>query len=177
MPYIMALSGLLLISSISLAVADPDPVWDYAPNFASDPIPPYPDLKNPDGTNISVDSLRGVHLFGWKGCTNEEANEIATAYNDFYTLAQQPAVYNNIDWTSPAATDFWGPASGPNAVPADTRKEIQRESARTFNNGLVMFEASWLTLYQRYLLRHNKFTHTRGGGSHHGSHGDTSGLK
>jgi hypothetical protein len=82
---------------------------------------------NSDGSNITIANLRGTHLFGWKGCSKEEANEISTAYNDFYTLAQQQSVYNNIDWTSQAATDFWGPSSGDNVVPDDTRKEIQRK--------------------------------------------------
>jgi hypothetical protein len=109
-------------------------VWDYAPDFAKDHIPPYPSLKKPDGSNLTIESVRGAHLFGWKGCTNEEANEISTAYNDFYTLAQQPALYNNIDWNNRAATDFWGPAKGKHRVPDNTRKEIQRESPLILNN-------------------------------------------
>ena len=132
------LGGLFLLSSLSLAVADS--VWDYAPNFANDPFPPFPSLKNPDGTNITVESLRGTHLFGWKGCSNEEVNGITEAYNDFYTLAQQPEVYNSIDWTSSAATDFWGPNNPPNVVPDNTRKEIQRELAEAFNTDERYFE-------------------------------------
>jgi hypothetical protein len=127
-----------LLSSLSHAVADS--VWDYAPNFANDPFPPFPSLKNSDGTNITVESLRGTHLFGWKGCDNDEVNGITQAYNDFYTLAQQPEVYNSIDWASNAATDFWGPNNPPNVVPDDTRKEIQRELAEAFNTDKRYFE-------------------------------------
>jgi hypothetical protein len=119
------LGSLLLLISFPLAVADS--VWDYAPDFSRDPIQPYPDLKNPDGTNISVVNIRGVHLFGFRGCLSKETNDIKEAYNDFYTLANQFDVYNNIDWTSAAANDFWGPTSGLNVIPTNTRKEIQRK--------------------------------------------------
>jgi hypothetical protein len=124
-PSISQTSGFLCLSLFSRAIADVT-VWDYAPDFGTI-APPYPDLKNPDGSNITIANLRGTHLFGWKGCEKEEVNEITTAYNDFYTLAQQLSVYNNIDWKSQAATDFWGPSSGVNVVPDDTRKEIQRK--------------------------------------------------
>jgi hypothetical protein len=67
-------------------------------------------------------------------------NWITEAYNDFYTLAQQPEVYNSIDWTSNAATDFWGPNNPPNVVPDNTRKEIQRELAEAFNTDERYFE-------------------------------------
>jgi hypothetical protein len=58
-------SALLLLVSVSYVAAD-NTVWDYAPDFSKDSFPPYPDLKNPDGSNITVQNLRGVHLFGWK---------------------------------------------------------------------------------------------------------------
>src|SRR6187402_2513262 len=90
---------------LSLSLAASDNVWDYAPDFSKDQFPPYPSLKNPDGSNITIESLRGTHLFGWKGCETEEVNAISQAYNDFYELARQPVVYNSIDWTSQAAID------------------------------------------------------------------------
>ena len=76
-------------------------IWDEAPLFQNDSIPPYPSLTNSNGDPLSIESLRGTHLFGWKGCTNEEANMIAVAYDDFYKLAQEPALYSSIDWSDP----------------------------------------------------------------------------
>ncbi|KAI9680922.1 MAG: hypothetical protein M1829_001002 [Trizodia sp. TS-e1964] len=87
-------------------------IWDYAPDFANDTIQPYPSLNNPDGSAISLSNLRGTRLFGFKGCQTPEANAISEAYNDFYTLSQQSSLYKNLDWTSQAANDFWGPSSG-----------------------------------------------------------------
>lgn len=105
-------------------------VWDYAPDgIFYDAIPPYPSLTNADGNNISVDNLRGTHLFGFKGCTRDRATTIATAYNDFNTLASQMSVYNSILWSSDAAKDFFGPADGPYRISDDTRRQIQRKSA------------------------------------------------
>lgn len=122
----MRLASVLLLALPAVYAAN-ETVWDFAPFFAGDSIQPYPDLTDGEGNNISVDSLRGVHLFGWKGCTGERAKLIKQAFNDFFTLSNQFEVYNNIDWNSPAAKDFWGPADGPNKIPDDTREEIARE--------------------------------------------------
>ena len=73
-------------------------IWDEAPDFKNDAIQPYPDLKGSNGEDLTIASLRGVHLFGWKGCSGQEGKWIQEAYNDFYKLAQQPELYNNIDW-------------------------------------------------------------------------------
>jgi len=78
--------------------ADGKTIWDVAPNFKNDAIQPYPDLKGPKGEDLTIANLRGVHLFGWKGCSGDEGKWIKEAYNDFYKLAQQPELYNNIDW-------------------------------------------------------------------------------
>ena len=102
----------VLSSFVSVATADlaeyKNPqgksIWDEAPDFSKDAIPPYPDLKGPQGQDLTIASLRGVHLFGWKGCTGDEGKQIAKAYDDFYKLAQQPAVYNNIDWNDQVST-------------------------------------------------------------------------
>lgn len=74
-------------------------IWDEAPNFKNDPIQPYPDLKGPNGEDLTIENLRGVHLFGYKGCSGQESVWIKEAYSDFYKLAQQPELYNNIDWS------------------------------------------------------------------------------
>ncbi len=108
--------------------------WNYACDFGNDAIPSYPSLKNANDTNITLSGLRRAHLFGWKGCSNEESNDTAKAYDGFFTLAQQLDVYNKIDRCSPAATDFWGPASGINVIPDGTLKEIQRKPAQSFQN-------------------------------------------
>lgn len=76
-------------------------IWDLAPDFRNDPIQPFPDLKDPDGKNLTTENIRGVHLFGFKGCTNHEGNDIKVAYNDFYKLAQQPELYKSINWSDP----------------------------------------------------------------------------
>lgn len=120
---------LILVLLSTLGRADTS-VWGFAPNFANDPIQPYPSLKNPDGTNISIESIAGTRLYGWKGCSPNEAEDIKDAWDGFYELAQQKSLYENIDWASTAATDFWGPVAGMYAIPDDTRKEIQRKSTR-----------------------------------------------
>lgn len=96
-------------------------VWDYAPDFGNDPFPPYPPLTDDDGSNISIDNLRGTHIYGFKGCTEERRRLIQEAYSDFHTLADQLDVYNNIVWTDRAVQDFFG-----NNIPDGTRKEIIR---------------------------------------------------
>lgn len=68
----------------NLTVAD---VWAAAPYYSDDAFPPYPDLKNPDGSDVSSASLRGTHLYEWIGCQSKEHKAIKEAYNDFYTLA------------------------------------------------------------------------------------------
>lgn len=65
---------------------------------------PYPSLKNPNGYNLTIDSLRGARLFGCKGCGNDKANNIAEAYHDFYKLANQLTVYNKVDWADQVST-------------------------------------------------------------------------
>ncbi|KIN09024.1 hypothetical protein OIDMADRAFT_23751 [Oidiodendron maius Zn] len=129
---------LFLVLPLTLCRADYS-VWDFAPNFANDPIQPYPSLKNPDGTNISIENLKGTRLYGWKGCSPNEVEDIKDAWDDFYKLAQQKDLYKKIDWASQAATDFWGPASGDRVIPKDTRKEIQQ----VFKAAQQMYSSLW----------------------------------
>ena len=90
------------ILSLFVTIANVDngtvSVWDNAPDFSKDQIQPYPSLKDANGVNLTVDNIRGVHLFDWKGCETRESNAISEAYNDFYKLANQLEVYNKIDW-------------------------------------------------------------------------------
>lgn len=113
-------------ASSSSSANDTKPDYPEAPDFSNDEIQPYPSLKNSDGSYIDIANLRGVRLFGFKGCGTGEGNDITQAYNDFYTLSNQPG-YNAIDWDSPAATDFFGPSAGQWRLSDDRRAEIQRE--------------------------------------------------
>ena len=74
-------------------------IWDEAPDFKNDEIQLFPDLKGPNGTDLTIENLRGVYLYGWKGCSREESRWVTNAYNDFCKLAQQQELYNNIDWS------------------------------------------------------------------------------
>lgn len=168
-------------SLVTLPCAAEYTVWDYAPDFKNDAIPPYPSLKNPDGSDISIDSIRGVRLFGWKGCGGGDREKvIARAYNDFYKLSNQQAVYNAINWKGDAAIDFFGPGEGDHKIPDDTRKEIQRkyqlEGVSSWSDvaELVMLIK---VAVQRYSQLHSRYTVTLGHGSRPGSHGDNSGSR
>ena len=104
--------------------ATPNPL-DYAPNFSGDPFPPWPEIYNADGSNISTQNWRGTKLFGWKGCDVGDKNLITSTMQDFYTLAQQDAV-NKIDWTSQAVADIWGHGKGKKALSDEVKAQIQR---------------------------------------------------
>jgi hypothetical protein len=131
------LNALLLCSLITRVIAAPgiplpgglsiptSPL-DFGVDYTKDPFPPYPPLTNPDGSNITVENLRGTRLYGWKGCGSPERNDITQAFDDFYTLSQQPEVYNSIGWTGLAARQFFGPEVGRNSIPDKRKKEIQR---------------------------------------------------
>lgn len=55
----------LVLPSTTLTSASPtfNPT-DYSPD---DPFPPYPPLTYDNGTNITIQALRGTRLYGWKG--------------------------------------------------------------------------------------------------------------
>jgi hypothetical protein len=94
------------------------------PDYSKDKFPPYPSLTNADGSNITIENLRGTRLFGWKGCEVKDTKAIAEAYDDFYKLANP--LSSKIDWVSEVAQDFWGMNEGKNRVPDDRRKQIQQ---------------------------------------------------
>lgn len=110
----------------SLIDANGASIWDFAPDYSQDPFPPYPSLQNADGSNITIENLRGTRLYGWTDCGVTERNAITEAWNDFHTLASQPSVYQDIDWTDQAATDFWGASRGTNVIPDERRTQILR---------------------------------------------------
>jgi hypothetical protein len=161
------LNALLLCSSIARVIAAPiipindtfsipiSPL-DFGVDYTNDPFPPYPPFTNPDGSNISIANLRGTRLYGWKGCASSEMNIITQAYNDFHTLAKQPAIYKNIDFSSLAARQFWGPVTGRNRINNDRMKEIQRKFYRTR-------PTRKLTPLKRYLRLPNRYMVSAGG--------------
>ena len=71
--------------------AKPHPL-DYAPDFSKDTFPPYPDVRNPDGSNITVENWRGTRLFGWKGCDKGAQSIIVETMEHFHKLANQEAL-------------------------------------------------------------------------------------
>ncbi|TGJ79062.1 hypothetical protein E0Z10_g9703 [Xylaria hypoxylon] len=86
---------------------DPAEIWTTAPTFASDPYPPYPPLKNDDGSDIAIENLRGTRLYGWDQCGNNW-KPIAEAWKEFNSLASQAGIKADIDWNSDAALEFFG---------------------------------------------------------------------
>ncbi|KAL9124459.1 MAG: hypothetical protein Q9217_006211 [Psora testacea] len=150
-----------LSSFFSQATADLDEyrnpdgktIWDEAPDFKNDPIQPYPDLKSSNGEDLTIENLRGVHLFGWKGCSGDEGKWIKEAYNDFYKLAQQPELYNNIDWSDQVIKDFFGPNSNNYKIPDDTRAEIQQiyAAAQQVYNYPWTWQPPWLGWRQLWI--------------------------
>lgn len=81
---------------------------DCAPDFSQDSYPPRPEVTKPDGSNIAVENLRGTRLFGWKGCDSGAREIIVETMKHFHTLADQEALWKDIDWDSPAAKEIWG---------------------------------------------------------------------
>ena len=104
--------------------ATPHPL-DYAPDFSADPFPPWPNVYNADGSNISTQNWRGTKLFGWNGCDIGDKNLITSTMKDFYTLAQQDAV-NNIDWSAQAVAEIWGHGQGNKVLLDNIKPQIQR---------------------------------------------------
>ena len=110
MAFASLLNALLFCASIarttaSIAGIATSPL-DFGIDYTKDPFPPYPPLTYPNGSNISIVNLRGTRLYGWKGYAYSK-NDIAQAFDDFYTLSQQPSVYKNIDWNTPAAQQIY----------------------------------------------------------------------
>lgn len=115
----------------SLSLRDTPPSIDElmkdAPDFSQDQFPPYPPL--PDSSNITTENWRGTRLFGWKGCGVNEVNSITEAWNDFYTLAQQKSLYQNIDWSGRPAQEIWGHSTADKYKMSDkTRIKSSRSS-------------------------------------------------
>ena len=115
--------------------ATPHPL-DYAPDFSKDPHPPWPDVNKPDGSRLETQNWRGTKLFGWKGCGDGEKDIIVQTMKDFYTLAQQKTLWENIDWDSPAAQEIWGHAT-------DDRKKVLDNIKPQIKRKLCRYPAGW----------------------------------
>lgn len=118
--------------------ATPHPL-DYAPEFSQDPYPPWPNVTNPDGSNITVENWRGTRLFGWKGCDSGAKDIIVETMQHFHTLADQDALWKDIDWDSPAAKEIWGHATNGKKVILDNiKQQIKRKCSLHPMAGLKM---------------------------------------
>jgi hypothetical protein len=111
------------LASTALMSRAIDPLSHW-PDYSKDKFPPFPSMTNPDGSNITIENLRGTRLYGWKGCEVQESKAIATAFSDFNKLATPLA--SSIDWAGEIAEDFWGKNEGKNRVPDDRRTQIQQ---------------------------------------------------
>ena len=107
--------------------ATPHPL-DYAPDFSQDAYPPWPEVTNPDGSNITVENWRGTRLFGWKGGDPGAQKIIVETMKHFHTLANQETLWKDINWDSPAAKDIWGHATDDRKAVLDNVKlQIKRK--------------------------------------------------
>ena len=116
-----------------------DPLTN-TPDYSRDKFPPYPSLKNADGSNITIENLRGTRLYGWKGCEVDDSKAIAAAFDDFYKLAAP--LSSKIDWAGTIAEDFWGKNAGKNKVPNNRRTQIQQ----IFKAQQQMYAIGWHVL-------------------------------
>ena len=129
------------------SAATPHPL-DYAPDFSKDPFPPWPNVYNDDGSNITTENWRGTKLFGWKGCDKDEQNIIVEAMQQFYKLAQQEALWKEINWNSQAAKEIWGHGTGNKEILDNVKLKIKRKCSRNLPNSL---DTVTLTLAHRNL--------------------------
>jgi hypothetical protein len=143
-----------LASTLLLSRAEDRSKW---PDYSKDKIPPYPSMTNADGSNLTIDNIRGTRLYGWKGCEPDESKAIAAAFDDFHKLADPLA--SKIDWADDPALDFWGKNEGKDKVPDDRRKQIQQifqAQQQMYARGWAFYppnywqslwiEVSWLSL-------------------------------
>lgn len=98
-------------------------IWDNSPVYAKDERPPYPPLKNDDGSDIEINNLRSTRLYGWEGCNTNQYNRLVDGWKSFGDLASQDRLKSDIDWNSRAVSDFFGGSR--NDISDGTRKRIQ----------------------------------------------------
>jgi len=129
--------GIFLLVLIPAALSQ-DPPWttydvsglDFGPDYTVDEV--YPPI------NDTIQNLRGTRLYGFADCGSNEKQIINEAWDDFYTLSQQKALYDSLDWNAQAAKEFWGAVSGNNAMSDDAKTEIQRMSANMLSHSLIL---------------------------------------
>ena len=142
------LAHFILALCLGLAhAADKDPLA-HGPDYSRDKFPPHPSLTDSNGSNITVENLRGTRLYGWKGCEVDETKAIASAFDDMYKLAKPLA--SKIDWAGEIAVDFWGKNEGLNKVPDDRRTQIQqifKAQQQMYAIGWHIFPPYWSSLW------------------------------
>ncbi|KAK8097495.1 GDSL-like lipase/acylhydrolase [Apiospora sp. TS-2023a] len=84
-----------------------------------------PPIKNADGSNITIENLRGTRLFGWDGCDKPQGKKIRETWDEFHSLVSQDGIKDNIDWKGQAAQDFFGAPEG-KGLPQDVQAHIQQ---------------------------------------------------
>lgn len=144
-----------LFAALTVAI---DPLSN-TPDYSKNLYPPYPPMTNLDGSNVTIDNLRGTRLFGWDGCHPTEQKQIVEAFNDFYKLADP--LSGQIDWAGEVAQDFWGANDGKNRVPDDRRTQIQQIFKAQQQMYAVVWHLLppwWLSLWIEvlYILSHVK---------------------
>ena len=112
-------ASLAILSFCGLGSSQPLSIPSGSPDYSNDTFPPYPSLTDP-----TVQNFRGTRLFGWNGCLSPEVSIITEAYNDMYKISNLPSNYQNIDWMSPAAKEFFGPRSGQYKLTDDVKTQI-----------------------------------------------------
>jgi hypothetical protein len=112
-------ASLAILSFCGLGSSQPLSIPSGSPDYSNDTFPPYPPLTDP-----TVQNFRGTRLFGWNGCGASEVSIITEAYNDMYKISNLPSNYQNIDWQSSAAKEFFGPRSGQYKLTDDVKTQI-----------------------------------------------------
>ena len=46
-----------------------DTIWDDTPDLSKTQQPVHAPLTNPNGSNVTIEKLRGIRLFGYDGCS------------------------------------------------------------------------------------------------------------
>ena len=166
MRYPSLLNAALLVRGI---VADT--VWDYAPDLSRTKDPVYPSLTNADGSNITVENLRGTHLFGFDGCGGPQQAAIIQAYNDLTPSSLFPRSLRILTGTTPPQRTSLGP-------PVELIKfQMTVEITSSVSTYSFSGASHSLTSYQKTPSRNlNRSTSTRGHGSRRGSPGTSCGF-
>lgn len=130
-------------SSNALGPRNPDIIphhLDYAPDFSKDAFIPWPTDTNPDGSNISTENWRGTKIFGWDGCNVKQQKILVETFQHFHKLANQEALWKDIDWNAPAARDIWGHATDDRKAVLDS---VKLQIKQIFESVQQVYDRNW----------------------------------